>query len=82
MEEGLLSDADAGQSSHHEESGGNEEELLFMDLHGLHGGSFQRCTMTLVTYPGGQPRLRPPSRCRWMWKTVWPASALQLKTVR
>ena len=25
---------------------------------------------------------RPASRCRWMWKTVWPASALVLKTVR
>ena len=33
-------------------------------------------------YPGGHAMLRPPSRCRWMWNTVWPASRLVLKTVR
>ena len=33
-------------------------------------------------YPGGHAMLRPPSRCRWMWNTVWPASRLGLKTVR
>ena len=32
--------------------------------------------------PGGQCMVRPPSRCRWMWKTVCPASRLVLKTVR
>ena len=26
---------------------------------------------------GGQPKSRPPSKCRWMWKTVCPAAALQ-----
>ena len=29
-----------------------------------------------LSYPGGQLSERPPSTCRWMWKTVWPASAL------
>ena len=33
-------------------------------------------------HPGGHAMLRPPSRCRWMWKTVCPASRLVLKTVR
>ena len=33
-------------------------------------------------YPGGHVMSRPASRCRWMWNTVWPAAALQLKTVR
>ena len=33
-------------------------------------------------YPGGQVNVRPPSTWRWMWNTVWPASALVLKTVR
>ena len=33
-------------------------------------------------YPGGQVMSRPASRCRWMWNTVCPAAALQLKTVR
>ncbi len=33
-------------------------------------------------YPGGHVSVRPPSTCRWMWKTVCPASALVLKTVR
>src|SRR3954470_10434638 len=32
-------------------------------------------------YPGGHVRPRPPSTCRWMWKTVCPACALVLKTV-
>ena len=35
-----------------------------------------------TVYPGGQARPRPASRCRWMWNTVWPASRLQLNTVR
>jgi putative transcriptional regulator len=33
-------------------------------------------------YPGGQRMWRPASRCRWMCHTDWPASALQLNTVR
>ena len=33
-------------------------------------------------HPGGQVSVRPPRTCRWMWKTVCPASALQLNTVR
>ncbi len=33
-------------------------------------------------HPGGQSNVRPPSRWRWTWKTVWPASRLVLKTVR
>ena len=36
----------------------------------------------LLNQPGGQPRLRPPSTCMWMWKTVWPASSPLLKTSR
>ncbi len=35
-----------------------------------------------LLYPGGQPRFRPASTCRWMWNTVCPAFALQLNTVR
>ena len=34
------------------------------------------------SYPGGQSMLRPASRCRWMWNTVWPPPRLQLNTVR
>ena len=26
--------------------------------------------------PAAKASVRPPSTCRWMWKTVWPASAL------
>ena len=32
--------------------------------------------------PAASRAPRPASRCRWMWNTVWPASRLQLKTVR
>src|SRR3954468_6729227 len=35
----------------------------------------------LLPYPGGHVSPRPPSTCRWMWKTVCPACALVLKTV-
>src|SRR4029077_6318432 len=32
--------------------------------------------------PGGQCMGRPPSRCRWTWKTVCPAAAFVFITVR
>ena len=35
-----------------------------------------------VPHPGGQVIVRPPSTCRWAWKTVWCAEAPVLKTSR
>ena len=32
--------------------------------------------------PGGQVIERPPSTCRWAWKTVWWACAPVLNTIR
>ena len=32
--------------------------------------------------PGGQPSSRPPSTCRWVWKTLCPAPAPVLRTNR
>ena len=37
---------------------------------------------TLGRYPGGQPSARPPSTCRWRWKTLCPALAPSLTTTR
>ena len=37
---------------------------------------------TTAFIPAASVNRRPASRCRWMWKTVWPASAFVLKTVR
>jgi hypothetical protein len=34
------------------------------------------------SYPGGQRKLRPPSRCMCRCGTVWPAGSLQLITIR
>ena len=53
MEEVMVSVRAASDShAHHEGNGGNEgtEELFFMALHVLHGGSFDlECSVTAVT---------------------------------
>ena len=33
-------------------------------------------------YPGGQPNARPPSTCRWTWKTSWCASRFTFTVAR
>ena len=36
------------------------------------GGRGQRDQAAPGVHPGGQLIGRPPSRCRWVWKTLWP----------
>ena len=52
--------------------------LTFLDMLGIKLQPAQPAR----AHPGGQPIARPPSRCRWTWKTVWWASAPVLNTSR